>query len=231
MAMMATTRREMEGPSYPWFLVVFLPLIAVAMQAYLPLRFPWFNTLNLPLLLVIYFSVTRRSPISGTFTGMVVGLLQDALTHRPLGINGITETVIGFLAASIGIKIEVENNGARALLNFVFALLYGFLYLLILRHLVGGGPELELVASAAESRHQYCRGHGAIRTARPHPAERIIMMRGGMRKSAPWSLERVPLVSFLRPGSTLDGRLCGGFEPMSQMRDLGHPVWGGTNAE
>ena len=137
MAMMATTRREMEGPSYPWFLVLFLPLIAVAMQAYLPLRFPWFNVLNLPLLLVIYFSVTRRSPISGTFTGMVVGLLQDALTHRPLGINGIAETVIGFLAASIGIKIEVENNGARALINFIFTLLYGFLYLLILRHLVG----------------------------------------------------------------------------------------------
>jgi rod shape-determining protein MreD len=137
MAMMATTRREMEAPSYPWFLVIFLPLFAVAMQAYLPLRFHWFENFNLPLLVVIYFSVTRRSPISGTLTGMVVGLMQDALTHRPLGINGISETVIGFLAASIGIKIDVENTGARLLLNFVFTLLYGFLYLLILRHLVG----------------------------------------------------------------------------------------------
>lgn len=137
MAMLATTRREMEAPAYPWFLVLFLPLIAVAMQAYLPLRFPWFGILNLPLLVVIYFSVTRRSPISGTLAGMVVGLLQDALSQRPLGINGISETVVGFLSASVGIKIDVDNSGARLLLNLVFTLLYGFLYLLIMRHLVG----------------------------------------------------------------------------------------------
>jgi rod shape-determining protein MreD len=137
MAMMATTRREMEAPSFPWFLVIFLPLFAVGLQAYLPLRFPRLDIFNLPLLVVIYVSVTRRSPISGTLTGMVVGLMQDALTHRPLGINGISETVVGFLGASIGIKIDVENTGARALLSFVFTLLYGFLYLLILRHLVG----------------------------------------------------------------------------------------------
>jgi rod shape-determining protein MreD len=137
MAMMATTRREMEAPSYPLFLVILLPLVAVGLQAYLPLRFPWFDNFNLPLLVVIYFSVSRRIPISGTLTGMVVGLMQDALTHRPLGINGISETVIGFLAASIGIKIDVDNSGTRLLLNFIFALLYGFLYLLILRHLVG----------------------------------------------------------------------------------------------
>ncbi len=137
MGMMATTRREMEAPSYPWFLVVFLPLLAVGIQAYLPLRFPRLDIFNLPLLVVIYFSVTRRNPISGTLTGMVVGLMQDALTQRPLGINGISQTVVGFLAASIGIKIDVENSGARLLLNLIFTLLYAFLYLLIMRHLVG----------------------------------------------------------------------------------------------
>ena len=137
MAVLATTRREMEAPSYPWYLVLFLPLFAVGVQAYLPLRFPQLDIFNLPLLVVIYFSVTRRSPISGTLTGMVVGLLQDALTQRPLGINGISETVVGFLAATIGIKIDVENTGARLLLNFLLTLVYGFLYLLIMRHLVG----------------------------------------------------------------------------------------------
>jgi rod shape-determining protein MreD len=137
MAVMATTRREMEGPSYPWFIVLLLPLLAVGLQAYLPLRFPHFDLFNLPLLVVIYFAVARRSPIAGTLTGMVVGLMQDALTQRPLGVSGISETIIGFLAASVGLRIDIENHGARLLLNFLFTLLYGFLFLLILRHLVG----------------------------------------------------------------------------------------------
>jgi rod shape-determining protein MreD len=63
--------------------------------------------------------------------------MQDALTQRPLGINGISETIIGFLAASLGLRIDIENHGARLMLNFLFTLLYGFLYLLIVRHLVG----------------------------------------------------------------------------------------------
>ena len=137
MAMLATTRREMEGPSYPWFVVLLLPLLAVGVQAYLPLRFPRLDIFNLPLLVVIYFSVARRSPISGTLTGVVVGLMQDALTQRPLGVNGISETIIGFLTAWIGLRLDVENHGTRLLLNFLFTLLYGFLYLVIMRHLVG----------------------------------------------------------------------------------------------
>ena len=137
MAMLATTRREMEGPSYPWFVVLLLPLFAVGVQAYLPLRFPRLDIFNLPLLVVIYFSVARRSPISGTLTGVVVGLMQDALTGRQLGVNGISETIIGFLTASIGLRIDVENHGTRLLLNFLCTLLYGFMYLLIMRHLVG----------------------------------------------------------------------------------------------
>jgi len=136
MALMATTRREMETPSFPWWVYLLFPL-ALGLQAYIPLHFPRFDIFDLPLLLVIYFSFTRRSPVGGTITGMVVGLMQDALTHRPLGIAGITETVIGFLAASIGIKIDVENSGARLLLNFLLTVLYSFLFLLIARHLVG----------------------------------------------------------------------------------------------
>ena len=137
MAVMATTRREMEGPSYPWFIVLLLPLLAVGLQAYLPLRFPRLDLFNLPLLVVIYFAIARRSPIAGTLTGMVVGLMQDALTQRPLGVNGISETVIGFLSAWVGLRIDIENHGARLLLNFLFTLLYGSMYLLIVRHLVG----------------------------------------------------------------------------------------------
>ena len=50
--------------------------------------------------------------------GAIMGIFEDALTHRPIGINGIAKTVVGFLAASVGVRIAVENQTIRLLLNF-----------------------------------------------------------------------------------------------------------------
>ena len=132
----ASSRREMESPEFPWPIMLAAPLLAVFLQAFLPLRFPRLDVFDLPLLVVIYFSVSRRSPIAGTLTGAVVGLLQDGVTHRPFGIHGIANTIIGFLAASIGLKIDVDNHVTRILMIFAFTLLDSFLYLLIVRHLM-----------------------------------------------------------------------------------------------
>jgi rod shape-determining protein MreD len=81
--------------------------------------------------------VGRRHPISGTLTGAIIGLLQDALSGLPIGINGVTKSIVGFLAASIGVRIDVENSGTRFLLNFGFALLASIIYILITRVLLG----------------------------------------------------------------------------------------------
>ena len=78
-------------------MVVLVPLLAIFLQALIPRFIPKFDILDLPLLVTIYFSVGWRNPIAGTVTGAVIGLIQDALTSRPLGMNGISQCVVGFL--------------------------------------------------------------------------------------------------------------------------------------
>ena len=114
-----------------------VPLVAVVLQAFVPVRLHWFSIFDLPLLVTIYFAVSRRRPISGLLTGSAIGLLQDALTHNPLGLYGIAKTVVGFTASSLGVKIDVENPGSRLLVTFAFYIVHQFLYLAVSRGLVG----------------------------------------------------------------------------------------------
>ena len=132
-----SSRREMEEHHFRPFVLIVVPLLAIFFQVYLPLRFPSFSVLDLPVLVVIYFSVSRRSPIAGTLIGLVIGLIQDAMTHLPLGINGIIDCILGYLSASIGLRIDVDNPGTRLLMNFVFILLASILHVLILSRLLG----------------------------------------------------------------------------------------------
>ncbi len=131
-----TSRREMEEHRFHPLVLILAPLFAIFFQAYLPLRFPSIEILNVPVLIVIYFAVSRRSPIAGTLLGLIVGILQDALTHLPLGINGIIDCILGYLAASIGLRVDVDNPGTRLIMNFVFILLASILHVLILRRLL-----------------------------------------------------------------------------------------------
>lgn len=127
---------NMEQHRFPPAVAILVPLVAIFLQAYLPLRYPRFAVLDLPLIITVYFAVSRRNPISGTFLGSGIGLAQDALTHLPLGINGIIKALIGYLAASIGMRIDVENPGTRLLMMFFFSLLSSLLHVFIVRHLL-----------------------------------------------------------------------------------------------
>ena len=97
-------------------------------------RYAWFD---LPLVVTVYFALGRRSPIQGTLMGAVMGLFEDALSNRASGGNGIAKTLAGFLAASVGIRIDVENHTIRLMLNFLLSLLSSAIYLLIYRLLLG----------------------------------------------------------------------------------------------
>ena len=88
-----------------------VPLLALFLQAFLPRRFPFVSIFDLPLLVTIYFGMARRNPISGLFTGAAIGLVQDMLGPYPIGIYGIAKTVVGYLASSLGVKLDVENAG------------------------------------------------------------------------------------------------------------------------
>ncbi len=136
MAMMGTNARRENQAHFPAVVVVLVPLFALFLQALIPLRYPKLDIFELPLLITIYFAVAWRSPMAGTLLGACIGLIQDGLTHRPFGIYGISETLIGFLAASIGLKIDVENQVTRLVMNFSFTMLLSFLYFSIVRRLL-----------------------------------------------------------------------------------------------
>lgn len=127
----ASSRRDVDPQSYPLSLYIVVPLLAIGLQSFVTLHFSRFSILDLPLLVTIYFATLSRSPIAATLMGTFVGLSQDALTHRPIGVNGIANAVIGYIAASLGIKLDIENHLARVLLCFVFTLLHSAIFLLI----------------------------------------------------------------------------------------------------
>lgn len=116
---------------------VLIPLAAVFLQAWLPLRLPFFSIFDLPLLVTIGFATARRSPLAGLFTGSLIGILQDALTHQAIGLYGIALTVVGFGASSLGIKLDVEHAGARFLLTIFFYIVHEVVYFTIARGMVG----------------------------------------------------------------------------------------------
>jgi rod shape-determining protein MreD len=130
-------RRDLEIRRYPFYIYILIPLAALVLQAWLPRLLGRFAYMDLPLLVTIYFALNRRSPIHGTLLGALLGMAQDGLTQGAIGIHGIANTVVGFLAASIGIRIVVENNAIRMVLNFVFTLLSSAIVLFIIRVLLG----------------------------------------------------------------------------------------------
>ena len=54
-----------------------------------------------------------------------------------IGVNGMAKSVVGYIAASIGIQIDVENITTRVFINFGFFLIHSFLIFLINRRLLG----------------------------------------------------------------------------------------------
>ena len=129
--------RALEEHSFHPAVTILVPLAAVVLQALLP-RFNYrLAILELPLLVTIFFAVSRRSPVTGALTGAVIGLLQDALTGQPIGVNGMSKTVIGYVAASIGVQVDVEAWTTRVLMNFLFSLANSLLLYGIVRRLIG----------------------------------------------------------------------------------------------
>jgi rod shape-determining protein MreD len=132
-----TSGEQVEVYRFSLPATILIPLGAIFLQALLPLRFHFFSIFDLPLLVTIGFATARRNPLAGLFTGGIIGILQDALTHQPIGLYGISKTVVGFGASSLGIKLDVENAGARFLLTIFFYVLHEVVYFLIGRGLVG----------------------------------------------------------------------------------------------
>jgi rod shape-determining protein MreD len=132
-----SSQREGQVSRYrPWVFVV-VPLLAILFQVYIPRFFQFLRFLEMPLLVVVYFAIMRRNQISGLMVGALVGLAQDSLTDSPLGMFGIVKTLVGYFAASVGVRLDVEHGLIRLLLGFFFYLFHQLLYWIMSRALLG----------------------------------------------------------------------------------------------
>jgi rod shape-determining protein MreD len=133
----AETRREIEIHRYPVLVYALVPIAGMVLQAWLPRllgRFSWFD---LPLIITVYFALSRRNPIQGSILGGSLGIFEDALTGHAIGINGIAKTLVGYLAASIGVLVNVENHAIRLFMTFVLSLVGSATYFFVVRFLLG----------------------------------------------------------------------------------------------
>jgi len=105
--------------------VVGASFLALVLQAFVPTHL-WKGELvgaliDLPLLVTLYFGLSRRNPSRGLLLGMVIGMAQDGLSGaNPIGLFGIAKTLVGYLASTIGARLDVEHPVSRMVLAFAF---------------------------------------------------------------------------------------------------------------
>lgn len=132
-----TSGEQVEVYRFSLPVTIGVPFVALIVQAYIPKYFPSFAVyVDLPLLVTIFFAMARRNPVAGLFTGAIIGLVQDMLGSREIGIYGIAKTVVGYGASSLGVKLDVENAGARFLVTLGFYLVHSAVYFTVARGLV-----------------------------------------------------------------------------------------------
>ena len=59
-----TSNEQIEVYRFPVAAAILIPLIAVFLQAFIPLKLHFFSIFDLPFLVVIFFAVARRSQVS-----------------------------------------------------------------------------------------------------------------------------------------------------------------------
>ena len=137
----ASYRRDLGMRSYPLLVYALATLAALVLQAWLPHMLHGYSWFDLPLVVTVYFALARRDPIQGTMMGAGMGIFQDALTHHAIGANGIAKSVAGFLAGSVGVRINVDNFAIRLMMTFLLSLLSSAIYVIIYRVLLGMDQE------------------------------------------------------------------------------------------
>jgi rod shape-determining protein MreD len=130
----------------PWVMLVF-PIAAILFQVFVPLYVSLLSYLELPLLMTIYFSMTRRSQVARIFIGAGIGLAQDALSHEPIGLLGMVKTLMGYAAASLGVRLDTENVLVRFSLGFLGLICHQGLQWALRHILLGEAVSFEILAT------------------------------------------------------------------------------------
>jgi rod shape-determining protein MreD len=99
----------------------------VVIQGVFSFKFKVFGFFDLPLIFSVYYGFTLGNPVASIVIGSSLGLMQDSLSGAVLGANGMSKTIIGFLAASAGSKFAVDQPVTRLLALFLFTIGDGIL--------------------------------------------------------------------------------------------------------
>jgi rod shape-determining protein MreD len=129
--------RRHRGVRLRPLVIVLVPLAGILFQVYLPRFFHSLGYIEVPLLTVVYFALKRRQPVVGVFVGAAVGLAQDSLSQQPLGIFGIVKTLVGYFAASVSMRFDVDNPFIQFVLSFFFFVFHEFFKWVLIRALLG----------------------------------------------------------------------------------------------
>ncbi len=116
-----------------------ITLVAIIGKVYLPRLIPNTEWLELPLLLTVYFGLMRRNQLASLLFGAFVGLAEDSLapSNIPIGMYGITKTLVGYFAAAVSLRFDVESTLIRVILSFFFYFFHAFFYWIMRRALLG----------------------------------------------------------------------------------------------
>lgn len=136
--------RQSRTTRFNPFVWILAPVAAILFQVYVARHIDALAYLELPLLITVYLALMRRSPIAGAAIGSVIGLMQDSLSAQYLGMFGIVKTLVGYFAASVSMRFDVENNALRFLLAFFFFLFHQMFVWLLTRALLGQPMELQI---------------------------------------------------------------------------------------
>src|SRR6516165_6970333 len=139
-----SSQREGQISRFRFWVMLAVPLAALLFQVYVPLFFQFLGFLEMPLLVVVYFAIMRRTQISGLMIGALVGLAQDSLSKNPLGMFGIDKTLVGYFAASVGMRFDVDHGFIRLLLCFLFYVFHQFFYWVLARALLSRPVVLDM---------------------------------------------------------------------------------------
>jgi rod shape-determining protein MreD len=137
------SQRERQASRFRAWVLFAVPLAALLFQITVPRFFQFLGFLDMPLLVVVYFSLMWRSQLRGLAMGALMGLAQDSLSHDPLGMFGIDKTLVGYFAASVGVRLDVDSALLRLLLTFFFYLFHQCLYWVMDHALLSRQPAFE----------------------------------------------------------------------------------------
>jgi rod shape-determining protein MreD len=134
--LLSDTSRKDQARFRPLILIV-VPLLAILFQVYVTRFLSFLSYLELPLLITLHFALSRREPISALLYGAAIGLAQDSLSNQKIGMYGIVKTLVGYFAASVGMRFDVENPFITFILAFFFYCFHQFFYWVLTRALLG----------------------------------------------------------------------------------------------